>query len=118
MTPATTPDAGSGECDGFTDTIFERADEPEDDGTGIRITRVEYELCAPDPLRLVVLLHWRVREQDGRPRTAEAIWTTLTELGIHGADDDTPVSLDEVAEAVTFLLQQGLVAPTPEVGRD
>lgn len=95
---------------GFASAVIVRADEPDDDtGDGIRVTRGEFELCAPDPLRLMVLLHWRGREQDGRPRSAEAIWSALTELGVCSDDGESPVSLEEVRQAVDFLRTEDLV---------
>lgn len=95
--------------DEFANAVFVRADEPDDDiQDGIPITRAELQMCAPEPLRLVVLLHWRAREQDGRPRSAEAVWSALTELGMCGDDGET-VRLDEVGKAVAFLLDRGVV---------
>ncbi|MFF9594250.1 hypothetical protein ACF1FX_34595 [Streptomyces sp. NPDC014646] len=94
----------------FANAVFVRADEPEDDAAdGVTITRDEFCLCAPEPLRLVVLMHWRLREQDGRPRTAGAIYAQLTELGMHG-DDGVPVRLNEVTAAVDFLHSQGVIS--------
>lgn len=103
------------DADTFSNSVFVRADEPEvEAGDGIAISRTDLLLCAPEPLRLVVLMHWRSRKQDGRPRTAEAIWATLTELGMRG-NDEAPVHLDEVRAAVGFLLAQGLIVQGGEL---
>lgn len=102
--------------DEFDNAIIVRANEPDDDiENGITITRTEFELCAPEPLRLVVLMHWRSREQEGQRRTAEAIWGTLTELGMRGSNDEALVRLDEVRAAVDFLLDQGLIVQGGEL---
>lgn len=96
--------------DEFANAVIVRTVEPDDnDVNSIAITRTEFELCSPEPLRLVVLMHWRARERDGQPCTAEAIWATLTAQGIRGINGDTPVALNEVTEAVGFLVNQGLV---------
>lgn len=84
----------------FNNAVFVRAEEPEGNG-GITIARTEFGLCALEPLRLMVLLHWRAR--------ARAIWSTLTELGVYSGDGQGPVRLDEVRQAVDFLISEGLV---------
>ncbi|MFI2620569.1 hypothetical protein [Streptomyces sp. NPDC018584] len=94
--------------DEFANAVFVRADEPNDEA-GIGITREELRMCAAAPLRLVVLMHWRLREMEGQPRTAEAIWAKLTELGMYSDDGETPVRLGEVGDAVRFLLSQGVI---------
>ncbi|MEU5314433.1 hypothetical protein [Streptomyces sp. NPDC021562] len=96
--------------DDFENAVFVLADEPREEN-GVRITAADLQLCAPVPLRLAVLLHWRTREQEGQPCSAEAIWSALTELGMYGDDGMTPVALDDVRAAVQFLLAEGLVAP-------
>ncbi|GAA2288750.1 hypothetical protein GCM10010145_68680 [Streptomyces ruber] len=85
------------------------ADEPADPDGGIPLRFTELQLCSPEPLPLVVLLHWRACEQDGGPRSAESVWSTLTEQGICSYDGETPVSLGEVRQAVDFLLAEGVV---------
>ncbi|MFC9282775.1 hypothetical protein [Streptomyces collinus] len=92
------------------DAVVVLADEPREED-GVRITAADLQLCAPVPLRLVALLHWRTREQEGQPRSAEAIWATLTELGMRGDDGVTLVALDDVHAATQFLRAAGLVAP-------
>ncbi|MDO0929743.1 hypothetical protein QQY24_31970 [Streptomyces sp. TG1A-8] len=93
-------------CD-FDNAVFVPADEPEEKD-GITVSRTDLNLCAPEPLRLVVLMHWRSREQDGQPRSAEAVWAAISEVGMHG-DDGEPVRLDDVRRAAAFLLREGLV---------
>jgi hypothetical protein len=95
----------------FDNAVFVLADEPEEEG-GLPITLQEFRLCAPEPMRLMVLVHWRAREQDGEPCSTESIWSKLAEMGVHGSDGETPVRLDEVRQAVEFLLSQGLVTST------
>lgn len=95
--------------DGFENAVFVRADEPAETD-GITITYPEFLLCSPVPLRMMVLLHWRSREQDGQLRTAESIWSTLTDLGVFSSDGESPLALEEVRQAVDFLLAEGLVA--------
>ncbi|WP_331719046.1 hypothetical protein OG985_48685 (plasmid) [Streptomyces sp. NBC_00289] len=98
----------SGAAEDFEDAVFVRADEP-DETDGITITYQEFLLCSPVPLCLMVLLHWRDRERDGRPRTADSIWSTLTELGVMDSDGESPLPAEEVRQAVDFLLAEGLV---------
>ncbi|MGW1305764.1 hypothetical protein ACWD5R_39670 [Streptomyces sp. NPDC002514] len=97
----------------FENAVFVLADEPEEEN-GITITPSDLQLCAPEPLRLVVLMHWRIREQDGRSRSAEAIWSTLTEIGMCSDDSESAVGLDGVRQAVEFLLGEGLVTATSD----
>lgn len=98
--------------DDIKNAVFVLADRPRDK-TGVRITASEFQLCAPVPLRMMVLLHWRAREQKEQPRSAEAVWSTLTELGVYGDDGVTPVALHDVQAAVQFLAREDLVALTP-----
>ncbi|MFG3275960.1 hypothetical protein [Streptomyces luteogriseus] len=99
--------------DEFANAVFVRADEPDDDRQdGIPISLTEFAACSPEPLRLVVLMHWRFREKDGKPRSVEAIWTALTALGING-DDDEPVTLEQVNNAMAFLISEGIITVTP-----
>ncbi|MBB1258308.1 hypothetical protein [Streptomyces alkaliterrae] len=101
----------------FENALIVRADEPDDDAEdGIRLTRAEFEACSPEPLRLVVLMHWRLRERDGRPLTARAIWADLTAMGMYDIDGVTPVALTQVDEAVRFLTSNGLIATVPDGG--
>ncbi|MEV7084178.1 hypothetical protein AB0N88_37455 [Streptomyces sp. NPDC093516] len=112
--PASNHDALGGLSeDEFADAVLVRADEPDDDRQdGIPISLTEFAACSPEPLRLVVLMHWRFREKDGEPRSAEAIWAALTALGING-DDDEPVTLEQVDSAMAFLISEGLITVTP-----
>lgn len=97
--------------DDFENIVIVRADEPPAaPGEGVTITRAEFDLCAAEPVDVVVLLHWRAREMDDRPRTAEAIWETFTELGFHGSDYESPIRLDEVQESIRRLTGQGIIA--------
>jgi hypothetical protein len=98
--------------DDFDNAVFVLANEPAEEG-GITITPRDLQPCAPEPLRLMVLMHWRIREQDGQPRSAEAIWSTLTEIGVYGSDGETPVALDDVRQAVDFLTAEGLLTAVP-----
>lgn len=92
----------------FHNAVFVPAEEPQQDG-GITITFTDFRLCAPEPLRLVVLMQWRAREQDEQPRSAEVIWSALTEAGVYSSDGQSPLQLDEVRQAVAFLISEGLV---------
>jgi hypothetical protein len=99
--------------DEFADAVFVRADEPDDDRQdGVPISLADFAACSPEPLRLVVLMHWRFREKDGKPRSVEAIWAALTALGING-DDEEPVTLEQVDSAMAFLISEGLITVTP-----
>ncbi|MEU0034645.1 hypothetical protein [Streptomyces sp. NPDC006333] len=99
--------------DDFENAVFVRVDEP-DEPDGIRITYPEFLLCSPVPLRMMVLLHWRHRERAGEARTAESIWSTLTGLGVLSSDGESPLTVEEVREAVDFLLAERLVTPTAD----
>ncbi|MFJ3229168.1 hypothetical protein ACIPJS_38265 [Streptomyces sp. NPDC086783] len=94
--------------DDFENAVYTLANEPEEED-GITITREELALCGPVPLRLMVLMHWRVRQVEGDPCTPEAIWEQFIKQGILAEVGEGPVGLDEVRAAVTFVLEQGLV---------
>lgn len=66
------------------------------------------EASRPDPLDLVVLLHWRFRQKDGQTLTTSAIWASLTEQGMIG-DDGTPVALGDVQAAMDRLSADGIL---------
>ncbi|MFD5110353.1 hypothetical protein [Streptomyces cinereoruber] len=107
-------EAGEMAEEDFTNAVFVRAKEPDADiAEGFRLTCEDFRLCASDPLRLMVLMHWRVREADGEPRTAEAIYATMTELGVFG-NDEMPVRLNDVIDAVDFLRNQNVVSDVPD----
>ncbi|MFJ4633045.1 hypothetical protein [Streptomyces sp. NPDC088847] len=99
--------------DDFENAVFVRADEPAETD-GIPITYPEFLLCSPVPLRMVVLLHWRAREKNGQPRTAKLIWSTLTDLGVLSSDGESPLTAEEVRQAVDFLLAERLVTPASD----
>ncbi|MFD6297858.1 hypothetical protein ACFWFU_23895 [Streptomyces sp. NPDC060235] len=100
--------SGSDLSDDFENAVYALADEPEEEN-GITITREELALCGSVPLRLMVLMHWRVRQAEGDPCTPEALWKQFTKQGILAEDEEGPVGLDEVRAAVAFVLEQELV---------
>lgn len=120
--PAVSAPTGTGEQaeqllkEAFESAVFVLADEPEEED-GIPVTLTDFQLCAPEPLRLLVLMHWRVREQDGQLRSAETIWSTLAKMGVHSGDGESPVGLEEVQQAVDFLLAAGLVTADSDGAR-
>ncbi|MEU3978233.1 hypothetical protein [Streptomyces bacillaris] len=67
----------------------------------------DLRLCSTEPLRLVVLMHWRFRTLDGLPCAPEDVWASLTEQRILDADGASPVRLDDVARALAFLDSHG-----------
>ncbi|MFD5065159.1 hypothetical protein [Streptomyces sp. NPDC058394] len=78
----------------------------EDNFDGVPISLAE--ASRPDPLDLVVLLHWRFRQKDGQALTTSAIWASLTEQGMLG-DDDAPVTLADVQAAMDRLAADGIL---------
>ncbi|MFE6023341.1 hypothetical protein ACFQ6O_43855 [Streptomyces sp. NPDC056441] len=66
------------------------------------------EASRPDPMDLVVLLHWRFRRKDGQSLTSSAIWASMTEQGkLEG--DGTPVTLASVQAAMDRLAADGIL---------
>jgi hypothetical protein len=94
--------------DEFWSASIVRGYEPDlgDDCDGVPISLAE--ASRPDPLDLVVLLHWKFRQKDGQALTASALWASLTEQGILG-EDDAPVTLASVQAAVDRLSADGLL---------
>ncbi|WP_326701870.1 hypothetical protein OG909_32730 (plasmid) [Streptomyces sp. NBC_01754] len=51
----------------------------------VAVSREELELCAAQPLRLLVLMYWRCRAEGGLPRTAHDIWASLLAAEVRSA---------------------------------
>ncbi|MFG3399159.1 hypothetical protein [Streptomyces parvus] len=73
----------------------------------VTVSRDELELCAAQPLRLLVLMYWRCRAEGGLPRTAHDIWASLLSVEARSADGPGPVRLEAVQEALDFLEDSG-----------
>lgn len=98
--------------DDFENAAIIKADVSADprDADGIRITREEFELCAPHPLDLMVFLEWRAAGTDGRAPTADSLWSTLTARGAR--IDGSPLLLREVQDSVERLAANQLIQST------
>ncbi|MEU5449959.1 hypothetical protein [Streptomyces californicus] len=79
------------------------AEDSFDRSDAVYYSRDDLRLCSAEPLRLVVLMHWRFRMKDGLPCAPEDICASLTEQGILDADGTSPVRLEDVARALAFL---------------
>lgn len=76
----------------------------------VTVSREELELCAAQPLRLLVLMYWRCRAEGGLPRTAHDIWASLLSVEARSADGAGPVRLEAVQEALAFLEGSGVLS--------
>ncbi|MCD9904690.1 hypothetical protein LUR56_40485 [Streptomyces sp. MT29] len=76
----------------------------------VTVTREELELCAAQPLRLLVLMYWRCRAEGGLPRTAHDLWASLLSVEARSADGAGPVRLEAVQEALGFLESMGMLS--------
>lgn len=105
------PAAAHAAEDDFENVVFTVADPPvvTDPAKAVKLGFDEMQVCGAEPLRLVVLMAWRIRTKDGLPCAPEDIWAALTEQGILDGDGESPLLLDDVTRVLAFLDHSGFL---------